>query len=174
MPDCNNPHPNESPQVVKAPHPSRCRDPAYLNKEAFEYFKTLPIEDTDVVMCSYPKCGTSQMNSILLALLKMDQYGQLTVPETSVGMRQQVYPDAVALTRSADVVPEVERLMKDWCIDDLVGQTTPRLFTGNNRYMSPHKCLLFSTHTLTASTCAAIVLTVHKAHCMCPTYTSPY
>jgi len=25
-------------------------------KRAFEYFKTLLIEDTDVVMCSYPKC----------------------------------------------------------------------------------------------------------------------
>merc|ERR1712028_155112 len=88
-----------------APHPSRCRPPS------------------DVIMCSYPKCGTSQMNSILIALLKMDQEGQLTVPETSIGVKMQVYPDAVSMKRPEGVAPG--HFMKAWCMEDLLDQSSP-------------------------------------------------
>merc|ERR1711865_1056859 len=123
----------EADSTTTAPHPSRCRPPSYMNTEAFESVKSIPLEDSDVIMCSYPKCGTSQMNSILIALLKMDQEGQLTVPETSIGVKMQVYPDAVSMKRPEGVAPRGDHFMKAWCMEDLLDQSAPRLLTAHMR-----------------------------------------
>ena len=49
--------------------------PPYFVKEGLESFRAAQTIESDVVMVSYPKCGTSWLHQVLFCLLRMDEDG---------------------------------------------------------------------------------------------------
>lgn len=101
--------------------------PLYFNAAGAEAFRTLELRDDDVVMASYPKCGTTWMHTILFSLLRMNEDGKFPAPvETLLGSGWQYYPDAVPVRRR-DATPRQDGTTQS--IEDLLEQPGPRLFT---------------------------------------------
>ena len=50
-------------------------EPAYYNRSGAAAFRACRTVDSDVVLVSYPKCGTSWAHSIVYAMLRMDARG---------------------------------------------------------------------------------------------------
>lgn len=96
--------------------------PAYFKKAGLERFKELKLEDDDVVMVSFPKCGTSWMHQILFCLLRMDDGGEFPAPlEQMVASWAQVYPDSLP-SGAQGTRPALT-------VDALETQRRPRLFS---------------------------------------------
>jgi hypothetical protein len=115
--------------------------PGYFNDDGFQAFQRMATEPSDVVMTSYPKCGTSWLHGILFCLLRMDERGAFAAPlETLVGSSGQAYPDAMPAKRQAGAQAAVPRPgdkpgggMGGWCFEDMLVQPAPRLFTTHIR-----------------------------------------
>jgi len=109
----------------------------YFNLEGLRAFQSLPsLRDSDVVMTSFPKCGTSWLHQILFCLLRMDEAGEFVAPpEELVGARGQVYPDAVPVSLSGanDEALHPGSQMRGGSIEALLAQPDPRLFTTHIR-----------------------------------------
>ena len=51
--------------------------PGYFNASGLAAFQAAELEDDDVLLVSYPKCGTTWLHQILFCLLRMDAAGNL-------------------------------------------------------------------------------------------------
>lgn len=110
---------------------------------SIEAFRNLDLEDDDVVMATYQKCGTSWTHNLLFCLLRTDKDGnwpaspeelakaQLNLQDSHfipgpnvIGYRAQLYPDSLPLKR-----PEKPGSNGLICFEDLVAQRRPRLFS---------------------------------------------
>ena len=103
--------------------------PPYFVKEGLEAFRALPMDPSDVVMVSYPKCGTSWLHQILFCLLRMSEDG--TFPrelEGWLGSSGQVYPDGIPAAP-----PGVPNKFSGSTVHDMAEQESPRLFTTHIR-----------------------------------------
>jgi hypothetical protein len=70
--------------------------PPYFVKSGLEAFRAARMQESDVVMVSYPKCGTSWLHQVLFCLLRMDDTGQFAGDvEAILGSKGQVYPDGI-------------------------------------------------------------------------------
>jgi len=102
--------------------------PPYFVKDGLESFRAAQTIDSDVVMVSYPKCGTSWLHQVLFCLLRMDEDGKFPRElEGWIGSKGQVYPDGIpakGLGGKAFSGATVEQMLK---------QDSPRLFTTHIR-----------------------------------------
>lgn len=97
--------------------------PPYFNPEGQAAFKAMPVDDTDVILCSYAKCGTSWMNQIILFLVRSNEHGSLSKAiKEYIGGSMQVYPDGVPHSTPG-------KFFGGATFDDLLAQPSPRLFT---------------------------------------------
>eukprot|EP01047_Picozoa_sp_COSAG01_P089943 COSAG01_NODE_21917_length_879_cov_1.752564_1_plen_255_part_10 len=70
--------------------------PPYFVKSGLEAFRAARMQESDVVMVSYPKCGTSWLHQVLFCLLRMDDTGQFAGDVQAIlGSKGQVYPDGI-------------------------------------------------------------------------------
>jgi hypothetical protein len=53
-------------------------------------FRRMRMEPSDVVMASYPKCGTSWVHQIIFCLLRMDERGRFRPGDSLLGSQGQV------------------------------------------------------------------------------------
>ena len=109
----------------------------YFNEEGLEAFQSIPsFRGSDVIMASFPKCGTSWLHSILFCLLRMDDRGEFPAPlEELAGARGQIYPDGVpvSLRGAGDEAPHPGPQPRRGSIEALLEQPNPRLFTSHIR-----------------------------------------
>ena len=85
----------------------------------------MSVRGSDVLMASYPKCGTSWLHNILFCLLHMDADGAFPAPlEQLPGSGGQAYPDAMPLQPEAKSngmggmrsVKAVHRCLAGWLV----------------------------------------------------------
>ena len=139
-----------------APHTA----PPYFSDSGLQAFRRMATRPSDVIMTSYPKCGTSWLHAILFSLLHMDHQGEFPCPEEGMlGSAGQVYPDSLpetfAPSSSYDAeagsglpdprldpdLPACERDHREfgfaatgrWCFQDMLAQAEPRLFSTHIR-----------------------------------------
>eukprot|EP00628_Pelagophyceae_sp_CCMP2097_P001214 CAMPEP_0184089156 /NCGR_PEP_ID=MMETSP0974-20121125/6586_1 /TAXON_ID=483370 /ORGANISM="non described non described, Strain CCMP2097" /LENGTH=352 /DNA_ID=CAMNT_0026391873 /DNA_START=28 /DNA_END=1083 /DNA_ORIENTATION=+ len=126
-------------------------EPAYYRKDGAAAFKKAVLVDSDVVLVSYPKCGTSWAHAIVFSLLRMDEDGNVEPKGGAAigdgngavggavggvgaagecGSSGQVYPDGIRATAN-DV--DVVKSFGGWSFDDMLAQRQPRLFTSHSR-----------------------------------------
>mmetsp|Transcript_81860 Transcript_81860/g.226880 ORF Transcript_81860/g.226880 Transcript_81860/m.226880 type:complete len:371 (-) Transcript_81860:130-1242(-) len=100
--------------------------PKMFKPESQKAFQNMRLKDDDVIMVSYPKCGTTWAHQILYCLLRMDHRGRFTVDTSKDPSADgQVYPDCVPLERPEEpLYPFGFSSQKD-----LIDQCRPRLFS---------------------------------------------
>ena len=54
--------------------------PPYFNASGLQSFQEMVTVSSDVIIASYPKCGTSWLHQILFSLLRMDEHGCFSKP----------------------------------------------------------------------------------------------
>ena len=124
----------ESPQqtTVTSEHFNR-RPPTHFNRESYEAFKALQLEASDVIMASYPKCGTSWLHQIIFCLLRMDDQGNISQADLDgPGADNQLYPSAVPLNAPSPRPPRGDKKAGPFGrfgFDDLLAQPSPRLIS---------------------------------------------
>lgn len=107
--------------------------PSFFNEDAAELFEELELEESDVVMVSYVKAGTSWVNKIIHCILRMDKEGSMQkAVGADLGASGQIYPDWLPATLPSDpswlgVGPE--GMMGKVTFADLCAQPKPRLFS---------------------------------------------
>lgn len=121
-------------QLVTAGH---AKDPAvkrheglavtpWFRQQSAQLFRNMEVKDSDVIMVSLPKCGTTWTHQILFCLLRMDDHGRLPVSdEADPAANSQVYPEGVPAERPADEVYPFG--FSSW--QGLEDQRQPRLFS---------------------------------------------
>lgn len=102
--------------------------PAYFRADGATAFRATSLETSDVVLVSYPKCGTSWIHSVVFALLRMDDDGVMAGSDGECGAKGQVYPDGIREKRNT---MDPKGCFGGWCFDDLLAQRRPRLFTSH-------------------------------------------
>jgi hypothetical protein len=103
--------------------------PAWYQPAGANAFKAMETEDDDVIMASFPKCGTTWFQQIIFCLLRMDDQGNFPDKyDEMIGGKHQVYPDGVPLS-----TPPHNLFFSRWCYGDLVKQRRPRLFPAHVR-----------------------------------------
>jgi len=104
--------------------------PLWWKQESAVAFRDLETRDTDIIMASYQKTGTSWLHQIIYCLLRMDDAGQFTVDtKEDPGGNSQLYPDALPQERPAE--PHGH-----WgynSLASLMDQPEPRLFSSHQR-----------------------------------------
>jgi hypothetical protein len=128
--------------------------PPYFVKSGLEAFRAARMQESDVVMVSYPKCGTSWLHQVLFCLLRMDDTGQFAGDvEAILGSKGQVYPDGIEAEGEGQ-----EGKFSGATVADLLGQPVraplaPLIqLRGPLRYTAAsHRCLSLSLpHSLWA------------------------
>lgn len=106
--------------------------PSFWNNEGAELFTEMELEESDVVMVSYVKAGTTWVNKIIHCLLRMDDEGNLPDIANDWGKCGQVYPEwlPAAIPEDPDW-PGVGPggMLGKLCFADLVAMPKPRLFS---------------------------------------------
>lgn len=67
--------------------------PSFWNEEGAKLFTELEMEDSDVLMVSNVKAGTTWVNKIIHCLLRMDEKGEMQELPNDYGKSGQVYPE---------------------------------------------------------------------------------
>lgn len=102
----------------------------YFVLESAEEFTRMETEPDDVIMVSYPKCGTTWVHLILYGLLRVGVDGTFDVdPKGDLGASGQVYPEGVQLRRDG----ASGRSAFAFSYEDLMAQRRPRLVTTHTR-----------------------------------------
>eukprot|EP00037_Helgoeca_nana_P030195 m.371364 g.371364 ORF g.371364 m.371364 type:complete len:304 (+) comp28129_c2_seq6:196-1107(+) len=100
--------------------------PFWFVPESADAFGALEMKESDIVLSTYPKCGTTWTQKILSCLRRMDADGVMSAaPE--VGSTGQVYPDGIPLERP----PEPHPIFGSASIAELFAQRDPRLFSSH-------------------------------------------
>ena len=114
--------------------------PFFFQTTTAEAFRSMQMREDDVILSSIPKTGTTWVHKILYQMLHgIDSDGKPNpAPSTSIGSTNQVYPEALTLTRDAPVDPELspeanemrKKFFGGWGFeDDMLGQPAPRLIS---------------------------------------------
>lgn len=104
----------------------------YFVDEGFNTFRETELRSDDVLLVSYPKCGTSWSHQILFSLLRMDENGDFPDKlEQMIGGIGQVYPDSV-YSKNSKQKAQSPSIHKE-SIEDLLAQESPRLFSSHIR-----------------------------------------
>lgn len=111
-------------------------EPPYFKREGFDAFKIMQTKEDDVIMASYPKCGTSWMHQIIFSLLRIDDHGNLPAGQKLIGKDHQVYPASLLLDSQHN------GFSGRVTFNSLIAQRAPRLFSTHSRAGNLPKTIL--------------------------------
>jgi len=99
--------------------------PSFFKEESWKAFNKSSFKESDIILCTVPKAGTTWVHKILFYLVHMDDEGKVAPENGRILSGGQMYPEWLPLEKPK----EPHFFTKDWTLPELFSQNEPRIFT---------------------------------------------